>query len=209
MNNRFNIKSFLWNLLIVNLLIASLYEMAFSNGQALTANTFSALKYYTVQSNILAGVASFISLIFIVFKLKYPKWLVVFKLISTCSVFLTFTTCVVYLGPAIGYLAIFSGVNLIMHLFTPLAAIFQFIFDEPKADLKFWHNGLSTITMLLYGIFYFVNIALHNGFGNLEYDWYGFGMFGPAIGAVLYVVMAGVIFGLSCILYFSYKKMRR
>ena len=66
MDNRFNIKSFLWNLLIVNLLIASLYEMAFSNGQVLTANTFSALKYYTVQSNILAGVASFISLIFII-----------------------------------------------------------------------------------------------------------------------------------------------
>lgn len=201
-----NIKSLVFNFLILNFVIIALYTMTTSKGGVLTSQTADALKYFTVQSNILAGLSALVSIIFILIKKDKPKWLVIVKFVTTNMVFLTFMTCIIYLGPLVGYLVIFSGTNFYMHLVVPLLAIFQFIFDEQKIDFKRSYVFFATIPMIIYGIGYFGNLIAVNGFGDYRYDFYGFGTFGLGIGALVFLMMVALTFGLAFLLYFSYKK---
>lgn len=208
MTNKIKVVSIIWNFLVFAAVTSGIILMLFSSDGVLAANGAEMLKYYTVQSNLICALGALLSVIFLLLN-KYPKWLTFYKLITTSAVFLTFFTCVVYLGPLYGYGFIFAGANLFLHLIAPLLAIFQFIFDEPTVEMKFWHNYLSISTMAVYGLGYFINLIANNGYGNIAYDWYGFGMFGLGIGVLFYLLMAAIIFGLSLVLYFPYKKVRK
>ena len=149
----------------------------------LSASNFSAFKYFTVDSNVFAGL---VALAFLIFKLspagkrsaKLPRVLYVLKLAATTGVTLTMMVTVFFLAPhtTTNYFAYFMNSNFFMHLVTPLLCIISFVFFEPAEKQSFPVTFAGIIPMVLYGFFYIPNILLHleNGKTSHTYDWYGF-----------------------------------
>ena len=150
--------------------------------KVLSSASFKAFKYFTVDSNVFAGLVSLVYLIFLCFLAKgkikaLPKWLNYLKFAATTGVTLTMMVTVFFLAPrtTTTYFAYFMNSNLFMHLITPLLCIISFAFFEP-AKLSFAESLLGICPMILYAIYYIPNILLHldNGKVLTEYDWYGF-----------------------------------
>lgn len=199
------------NSMIVFLMIISVYTMFTSSDGILTGSKFKGLRYFTVQSNIFIGIASAISLYYLLSKKdKYPTWVVVLKLIATTCLTLTFLTVMGYLAPLMGIQNVFLGANLYMHLIIPLIAIFAFVFLEPKVELRFKWNFFSVIPSGTYGIIYLILLASFNDYGNVEgFDWYAFGTYGLGVGIVMLIGLNLVAFGSSVLMHFLYKKARK
>lgn len=205
MNRKLNIVS---NILIVLLVLAAIIWMFFSvntEGSSLVASGFECFKFFTVDSNVLMGIASLLSLIFILIK-KESVFVPVFKYIATASVTLTFLTVMFYLGPVFGMLSMLQGPNSLMHLVIPVIAIVHLLFLEPKLEVyKKRYILFSAIPMVIYGIIYLINVAANNGYGNVNYDWYFFGSFGIGIGFLMYIGMLGFSLIIGTALYFGYR----
>lgn len=205
MNRKLNIIS---NILIVSLVLAAVIWMFFSvntEGSSLVASGFECFKFFTVDSNVLMGIASLLSLIFILIK-KESVFVPVLKYIATASVTLTFLTVMFYLGPVFGMLSMLQGPNSLMHLVIPVIAIVHLLFVEPKLkEYKKRYILFSAIPMLIYGIIYLINVGVNNGYGNVNYDWYFFGSFGLGIGFLMFLGMIGFSLIIGTALYFGYK----
>ena len=150
--------------------------------KVLSSASFKAFKYFTVDSNVFAGLVSLVYLIFFCLlekgKIKaLPKWLNYLKLAATTGVTLTMMVTVFFLAPrtTTTYFAYFMNSNLFMHLITPLLCIISFAFFEP-AKLSFAESLVGICPMILYAIYYIPNILLHLDNGKVlpAYDWYGF-----------------------------------
>lgn len=150
---------------------------------AFTSSNLEAFKYFTVDSNVLAGLAA---LIFIVFQVlvargkitAIPKAIYALKLAGTAGVTLTMLVTVCFLIPQFGehWYILFMNNNLFFHLIIPLLCIISFCFFEPMGTYKLSASLFGLIPMILYGIAYTINIAAHlNGPAPLkDYDWYNF-----------------------------------
>ena len=157
------------------------------------------LKYFTVLSNLLEGIASILWLITVWQKRDLHK-AEVLKYISCLCVFLTFITVVAFLGPVFGFEGKFSGGNFWLHLVIPLVALFEMVFlVREKISMK--ENILAIIPIIAYGIGYLTNVLI-NGRGNEVDGWndfYGFVKWGMPIGIAifigicLFVLIAGFI----------------
>ena len=130
--------------------------------------------YFTVDSNILAAAASLLSGIFGVIMLKKgtgrPGWLLWLDLAGTSAVMLTFLTVMCFLGPTMGYAAMFEGVNLLLHLVNPLLSVAAFAIVGSELRLKpgsFWAGVVPTV---IYGAVYFTEVIIIGGWT----DFYGF-----------------------------------
>ncbi len=196
------------NSLLIVLTIVAVFLMFYGENGVLTASRWKAFRYFTVQSNLLVGIVSGISLFYLIFfKDKYPLWLVICKLAAVTSVAVTFMTVMVYLGPLMGYDKVFLNANLFMHLIIPLLSIAHFILIEPKIEFKFIQTLYAIIPVSLYGIIYQINVAAHNDYGNIDgYDWYGFGTYGLGIGMLALIGTISMGFGLAVAIYFPYQK---
>lgn len=150
--------------------------------KVLSSTSFKAFKYFTVDSNVFAGLVSLLYMIYLCLLQKgkiqkLPKYLNYLKLAATTGVTLTMMVTVFFLAPrtTTTYFAYFMNSNLFMHLITPLLCIITFAFFEP-AEFTFKDSLSGTIPMILYAFYYIPNILLHleNGKVLPEYDWYGF-----------------------------------
>ena len=150
--------------------------------KVLSSASFKAFKYFTVDSNVFAGIVALVYMIYLILlskgKIKVmPKWLSYLKLAAATGVTLTMMVTVFFLAPksTTTYFAYFMNSNLFMHLITPLLCIISCIFFEP-AQLSFIESFTGTCPMILYAIYYIPNILLHldNGKVSTNYDWYGF-----------------------------------
>lgn len=150
--------------------------------KVLSSASFKAFKYFTVDSNVFAGIMALVYMIYLILlskgKIKVmPKWLSYLKLAAATGVTLTMMVTVFFLAPksTTTYFAYFMNSNLFMHLITPLLCIISFIIFEP-AQLSFIESFTGTCPMILYAIYYIPNILLHldNGKVSTNYDWYGF-----------------------------------
>ena len=152
------------------------------NTQVLASTGLEPLKFYTVDSNLFVGLASLILIIYEYLFLnkkinKIPKFVYILKYIGTVAVSLTFLVTLLYLAPSYGknFLFLYQNSNLIFHLIVPVLSFISFTcFENIKLDFKYTFYGVST--MIVYGIYYVINILIHqeNGKVALEYDWYGF-----------------------------------
>lgn len=197
------------NTIIVLLMITAIIMMFNINVAALSeANKWANFKYFTVLSNVYMGIASAISLFYLIFKkYNYPNWLITLKLSGTVSVFITFITTMLYLAPLMGFWPVMQGANFIMHLVLPLSALFTYIFFEPKLKTPLWHFIFGMAPVSIYGIIYLINVAVKNDFGNVNgADWYLFGAYGigPGIGVLAGLIIAS--FGFTILFKFLHKK---
>ena len=148
----------------------------------LSSRNFRAFKYFTVDSNVLAGLSSLAYVIFLILKNKgkikeMPNFMHILQLAATSGVTLTMMVTVFFLAPrsTTTYFDYFMNSNLFMHLLTPLLCIISFIFFE-KANISFVKTFYGIVPMILYAFYYIPNILLHleNGKVLPKYDWYGF-----------------------------------
>ena len=153
-----------------------------SGEKVLSSTSFQAFKYFTVDSNVIAGFVSLVYMIYLCLLAKgkikeMPKFMSYLKLASTTGVTLTMMVTICFLAPrsTTTYFAYFMNSNFFMHFLTPLLCIITFAFFEP-VKLSFKQSCYGTCFMILYAIFYIPNILLHLDNGKVlpEYDWYGF-----------------------------------
>ena len=160
------------------------------------------IKYFTVQSNIFAGIVSLIFIIYYILifagkKAEIPKFVYVLKFIVTIDLILTFCTVLFYLAPTIptGFLSMYNYTNFFFHFLIPVLAVVSFIFFENKSTWKFWITLVGIGHMFLYGVAYLITSFAN--FGNAEllyktYDWYGFSRNGTT-GLVITMVLIFVL----------------
>ena len=126
------------------------------------------LKYFTVQSNLLAGAMSLCMLVFYIllaFNLihEMPRIIYLLKFVFSVGVALTFITVAVYLAPidSRGYFKLFTNCNLFYHFLTPVIFCLSFIAFEKRRDIKFVETLFGMIPMVLYAIYYTINVLTH------------------------------------------------
>ena len=163
--------------------------------EVLSERNFKSFKYFTVDSNVFAGL---VSLAFVIYKFtasgknhsKLPRVFYILKLAATTGVTLTMMVTVFYLAPTSdsNFFGYFMNSNFFMHLITPLLCIISFIFFETAEPQKLAMSITGIIPMMLYSFFYTPNIFLHLDNGNVDrtYDWYNFLAAGAQ--SILYVV---------------------
>ncbi len=141
------------------------------------------LRFFTIDSNLLMGIAA---LVFLIEEIKLLKGKIkeinrkyyVFNLMSTSAVTLTFMVVLVYLGQIApnGLYSMYVDKNLFFHGLIPLVAMINFIFFTNTDKLKFKDTYYGLIPMILYAIYYITNVLSHieNGKVSPDYDWYYF-----------------------------------
>ena len=163
------------------------------------------LRYFTVLSNLLAGLASLLVFVRLIRNKPLTRWLTILRLVASTGVLLTFLTVVLFLGPVFGYAAMYRGANLWFHLLIPLLSAGGFpLLRGPrlsKAD-TLW----SLAPIALYGVYYLGGIL----FGGVKgHDWYGFLNWGVGIGLVILAGLVGIIWGSGALLRLAYNRLQR
>ena len=186
--------------LAVTVFVVWILSFFFWRDGTLGGSGWSDLKYFTVESNLLVGIVAILWIVFRVIRGRgaVPTWLTYLKYLSAAAVFVTFSVVVLFLGPMYGYGRMYYGSNLFFHLLIPLAAIAEFVFFE-EGSIDFRASFLAMIPPVLYGIGYLTN-CLINGVGSWETvrnDWYSFLEWGYGVGALIFVVICLVAWGLG------------
>ena len=171
-----------------------------SNDLILSVSSIEAFKFFTVDSNLLIGIAS---LIFIYYdclviskkKKEIPKYVYIFKHIATVGVILTFLVTAFYLAPfsKYNYFAFYKNSNLFFHLIVPILSFITYVFFEKNKKQERSIILLGTIPMILYSIFYVIAYLIHLGSDSIkDYDWYnliGNGVIGAMISIIVMYVL--------------------
>jgi len=182
------ISSFIINIAIFGLVIMSTVFMMtgyefMGEGLKLTATKVEALKFFTVDSNLLMGL---IAIIFAVYQILYmtckiekiPTAIYVLKLTGTVGVVLTFITTACFLAPFLvdDYFSLFTNSNLFFHFVIPVMSLITFVFLEEMGAIRWRYSFIGMIPMVIYSIFYSITAISHaeNGKVPFQYDWYGF-----------------------------------
>ena len=131
-----------------------------------------AMKYFTVQSNLLCATVSLVCAVWVLFRPE-PGWLLVVKYAATCAVAVTFVTVFCYLGPRFrNWDFLLSGANLWMHLICPLIAIASLLLRAP-VQFPFAVTFAGLAPVVLYGFLYVKKVILDPPARRWE-DLYGF-----------------------------------
>ena len=176
--------------LIINIIITVLVVLAsifmfagikFMPGSTLLeVSKLGMLKFYTVDSNILMGISSFI---FIIYERKLlnkkikeiSTKIYILKYMSTVAISLTFLITIIFLSPQYGFYALYNNSNLFFHLIIPVLSIITYIFYEHH-QTKYKYAIYGIIPMFIYSIYYSSRVLIHLNDGGLtfKYDFYGF-----------------------------------
>ena len=120
-----------WNMAIALLVFGAWLRMALAGGGLLSGPGISNLKYFTVLSNLLEGIACVLWLV--LRKGTHRSALERLKYTAGIAVFITFTVVAGFLGPLYGFGNMYSGANLFFHLIVPVLAVAELFFlaDAP------------------------------------------------------------------------------
>mgnify|MGYP006872977778 CR=1 FL=1 len=173
------------------------------------------IRMFTVESNLLSGLASIIVAVFSTLilakkKNEIPLCVKVAKMATTTGVTLTFFTVVFYLGfVAVGegysYFTLFKGNNFFFHFLCPVIAIISFIFFEKGKDIKYKLTFFNISHVSCYIVFYITNVLTHlksDGTVDRKYDWYYFVIGGNWTIGIVAFLMLGITYLLGLLLWF-------
>ena len=200
--------------LIVILVIVSLILLFTSPSGVLAENSFLAFRYFTVLSNVLLGVIALILAVFEIVALKkkeaLPSWSNLLFFVGSTGTTLTWLTVIVWLGPTMGYPFMYAGANLFMHMLTPVVGIFRILFlGIDSKGVSFKQSFFGMIPMVLYTIYYLTNVILHDGYGDANYDWYGFAYDGLGSGIAALFIMLAITYAICFLSYFGHDQIRK
>ena len=187
----------------------------FNNG-VFSGARLSALRYFTVDSNILMGIVALVAAIQEgkVIKGKREEkgkredlssGVYTLKLAGTVGVTLTMLVTAFFLAPksATGYFSLFYYSNFFLHLVNPLLSIITFLFLEKTDKIPFKNTLTGIIPMVLYAVYYVEEAVTHstNGIIAKGYDWYGFFYDGIRSGVVVLPLMVLITYLISLVLW--------
>ena len=149
--------------------------MLVSANGTLSSTGLRSLRYFTVLSNLLCGLAALVHLVALASRRAAPGWVLRLSFLGTAAVSVTLMVVMLFLGPLYGYPAMLRGANLWFHLVIPVLAILDHVLLEQGERPDRRDTLLAVLPTLLYGLFYVGNIAL-NGVGEWPdtNDWYLF-----------------------------------
>ncbi len=204
------------NILIVLMTIASSiimftgFKFMHAYPTILQSTKIGMLRFFTVQSNLFAGI---VSLIFAIKEIQIirgkrseiSKRMYILKLMSSTAVGLTFFVVFAYLGPITPYgvPALLMNANLFFHLIIPLVSIINFVCFERTDKLTFRNSFWGILPTALYGVYYLTNVFIHmeNGTVSPVYDWYYFVQKGVWTAAIVVPIMLLITYIISLIIW--------
>ena len=206
-------KAFRLNLLLAALeLFAVAWAMTgFLNGP-FTASGIRALKFFTIDSNILMGISALISALSQRKVLRgeakeIPLPVRVLKLSATVSVMFTMLVTVFFLAPTMrgrfGLFGLFTWSNFFLHLFNPILALVIFLCFERSDAIPAKCVFFGLVPLLLYSVYYLGEALTHVTDGKIDpgYDWYGMLKGGPAAAWILVPSMVAIMLLLTFVLW--------
>lgn len=162
----FNVISLLINAAIVIFTLKALIGFFTVGGKGnMKVRDYSALKYFTVLSNILMALTALVMIVFNVMLLvnaqaSAPGWAIALKHVGTVAVMLTFSVVFMIFVPSTGVKFMIEGDSLYMHLITPLIAAVGFMFFDPGPAVSWWFTAVSMIPMMLYAVLYYIMVMV-------------------------------------------------
>lgn len=131
--------------------------------------------FFTIDSNILAALASLCMCIFSIAHIKgkkaeIPNRLSLFKFVGTTAVTVTLLTVIFFLGPTMGYGLMFAGSSLFLHLINPLLCIISYVCLENSKEQPTKYFLLGILPTAIYGVVYITMVV----FLQKWQDFYGF-----------------------------------
>jgi hypothetical protein len=204
------------NILIVLMTIAACiimftgFKFMHAYPTILQSTKIGMLRFFTVQSNLFAGI---VSLIFAIKEIQIirgkrreiSKRMYILKLMSSTAVGLTFFVVFAYLGPLIPYgvPALLMNANLFFHLIIPLVSIINFVCFERTDKLRFRNSFWGILPTALYGVYYLTNVCIHMEDGKVSpvYDWYYFVQKGVWTAAIVVPIMLLITYIISLIIW--------
>ncbi len=208
----FNLVSAVMNLAVIVFTVIAMAD--FTRPQGGSANMkvkrFECLKYFTVQSNLIAALTALLMLYFNIESLvtghaAVPYWMSVFKFTGATAVMLTFTVVMTLLTPAVGLKLLLEGGSLYMHLITPLVAALTFIVFECTNTLDWYSLLFAIIPVVYYAILYFVMVVIVKEDRGGWQDFYGFNKGGKWYFSC--VIVIGMAVGLAILIRFGHNAM--
>ena len=175
---------------------------------------FKLMKFFTVQSNVLAGITALLYIIFLLRERKTQKKIPfvvhVLRYIATIDLIITFLVVALFLGFIVdeGYFSMYANANFFFHFAVPVLNLISFVWFEDTPKFKIIHTLYGMIHLALYAIFYLIVAVSHfkNGAVDLYYDWYAFAQ----KGLPLAFVCGGIVIGLGYLVaYLLYKVKKR
>lgn len=160
----------------------------------LTSYGLENLKYFTVDSNLLLGLACLLELVLAAAG-RAPAWMDTLRYLATVAVSLTFTVVAVFFGPFVGYAPLYRDGNLFFHLLVPAVGILSFCVLRRGRFIPLRETGLAVLPSVAYGLYY-TAVLLRRGVHFPDTDWYGFAA-GGVVGSVL---TAAAVFLLTWVL---------
>ena len=165
-----------------------------SNSTIYDVNGLSMFKFFTIDSNILIGIGSFVFIIYEILLMKnktnkIPNFVFILKSSGVVSVVLTFVVTLFFLAPTSksGFFSLYLNSNLFFHFIIPILSVISFVFYEgfESKSINILH---STIPMMIYSLFYLINVLLNTNGSVIttQYDFYNF--LGGNIYRALYVM---------------------
>ena len=210
-------KAYILNLCLFVLEVFAIgWMMSGLSGGVLSARKLATLKYFTVDSNILLGIAALIAAIDQRKVLRGEKSGVslptlILKLSGTFGGTLTMLVTIFFLGPTLGrtygFFSLFEKSNFFLHLVNPVLGIVTFLCFESSSRIAFRHTFTAIIPLVLYAVYYVIVTLSHtvNGVVAKGYDWYGFFFLGVKSA---YIVLP-VIIVISWLISFALWKLNR
>lgn len=200
----FPILSLISNLAIFFMTFISLLVFFVKGGDAnMKVKAERCFRYFTVDSNVLAALASAVMVYFNIRTLasgdlSVPAWATVFKFTGAAAVALTFFVVIFMLAPFSkdGFFSLYEGTGFIMHLVTPVLAMLSFILFDGGERLSYLTILIAVIPTMIYAVVYFYMVMIKGeGNGGWE-DFYGFNK-----GGKWYLFAPGVV-GMSALFSF-------
>ena len=156
---------------------------------------FSAFRYFTVDSNVLAALSAIFALPWSFRTMlggnrAMKHGVLLFKYVGACATALTMLTVIFFLGPKYGYGEMFAGNNIYMHMITPVLMLISLVCAENKGNIAFRETLYGLIPTVIYGAFYAAEVLVLK---NWE-DFYGFNagekwyIFFPVMLAAAYLI---------------------
>lgn len=195
----YSLCSFLTDLLIFALAFYAIWTAVHERGGKPDYSTF---RYFTTDSNALAGAVSLLAAAFtfpvlIGKRERVPKSVLILKYVGTCAVGLTFFVVLLFLGMIFGHETQYDGTSLYMHGIIPMLAMVSWIAFDRGAHLRYRTFLFGLIPVVLYGILYIIQVfgrsVAHGGW----LDFYAFNIGGKWQLSIM-LVFAGA--GILCFL---------
>ncbi|MBE5763197.1 MAG: hypothetical protein E7338_03120 [Clostridiales bacterium] len=208
----FNILSLVCNVIFLGLTIwaVSFYFYSDTGSGNMLAHGFTCFRFFTIDSNVLAAIASAIYIYFNIVRLtgkniETPLWLKVFKYVATNTVAVTFFVVLLILVP-MGYITYgysmgyFYEYNCsVLHAITPILAMLTLAMFESEDRFDKKYTYFQFLPVAVYGIIYLICVVIV----GVWPDFYGFTFDGRYyLSPIAVLLVFGVSYGAAELGYF-------